>query len=235
LITIVMVMAVSACQTDPQFQLYKKVTFKNNERFGTPVYNPAEKGLSPAAFELGRRLFYDPRLSINDQISCGSCHQAVAAFAHADHDFSHGVNNKLGLRNSPVLFNLAWHDAFFWDGGVNHIESQPINPIEDTLEMGIKLPDLLVKLNKIDDYDELMKEVYGSDTFTSARLFKSLALFMTMMVSDESKWDAVDAGKESFTNSEAQGAMLFQKHCTHCHTPPLFTNLGYHSNGLPYG
>ena len=74
-------------------------------------------------------LFYDTRLSKNNSISCASCHSSYNAFAHTDHNLSHGINDIQGRRNAPALFNLAWQNSFMWDGAVHHLDMQPLAPI----------------------------------------------------------------------------------------------------------
>jgi cytochrome c peroxidase len=101
-----------------------------------PHYKFEKNKLTKAGFELGRKLFYDPRVSRNNTVSCGSCHQPFAAFAHIDHNVSHGIDNKMGTRNAPGLFNLIWQTSFMWDGGVNHIEVQPLAPMTNPVNNG---------------------------------------------------------------------------------------------------
>lgn len=85
----------------------------NPPEFGMPVYNFEGNPLTEDGFELGRALFYDPILSIDSSISCANCHQQAVAFAHADHDLSHGFEGRIGTRNSPAIFNNRWYPAFF--------------------------------------------------------------------------------------------------------------------------
>jgi cytochrome c peroxidase len=95
----------------------------------SPHYSFTNNPLTIEGFELGKKLFYDGRLSKDGNFACASCHQQFAAFATFDHDFSHGFNNQFTKRNAPGLFNLAWHKDFHWDGGINHIEVQPLAPL----------------------------------------------------------------------------------------------------------
>ena len=85
--------------------------------------------------KLGQLLFYDPILSHNNSISCASCHSPYNAFSHSDHALSHGINDQIGTRNAPTLFNLAWQKDFMWDGAVNHLDFQPLSPISHPKEM----------------------------------------------------------------------------------------------------
>ncbi|RZL07169.1 MAG: hypothetical protein EOO62_17525, partial [Hymenobacter sp.] len=115
--------------------------------FPAPVYALEDNPPSAAAFALGRSLFYDVRLSRDGTVSCGSCHQQFAAFAHADHRLSHGVDNLLGTRNAPALQNLRWKADFFWDGGPKNLETLPLAPLTNPVEMDETLANVLRKLN----------------------------------------------------------------------------------------
>ncbi|MBP9083484.1 MAG: cytochrome-c peroxidase, partial [Bacteroidia bacterium] len=154
-----------------------------------PVYNFANNEVTNERFQLGRKLFYDPLLSRDNTISCGSCHLQSGAFSHIDHKVSHGIDDLDGTRNSPALFNLAWNTSFFWDGGVNHIEVQPIGPIENPVEMDETLGNVVAKLNASNTYKNLFLNAYGSDSITSQMMLRAIAQFMGVMVSSNSKYD----------------------------------------------
>ncbi len=199
-----------------------------------PFYNFSNNTLTQAGFELGRKLFYDPRLSRNNTISCGTCHQQFAAFSNFEHPRSHGIDDSLGNRNSPPIFNLNWHTSFFWDGGVNHIESQPINPIQNPVEMDANLPDIINKLKADADYRARFNAAFGNDTINSQRIFKAFAQFMGAMVSSNSKYDKYKRGEAGgeMTASELNGYQVFKENCASCHAEPLFTDFSIRNNGL---
>jgi cytochrome c peroxidase len=184
-------------------------------------------------FELGRKLFYDTKLSSDGQVSCGSCHQQFAAFTMFDHDLGHGVNNGHTLRNPQPLFNLAWHKEMMWDGGVNHIEVQPLAPITDPNEMGETIANVINKLKADAKYPALFKAAFGDETINSQRMLKALTQFMIMINSSNSKYDRVKKGQENFGTLEAIGYQVFLTHCNTCHKEPLFTDLSYRNTGLP--
>jgi cytochrome c peroxidase len=199
-----------------------------------PVYKFDKNKPTIAGFELGRKLFYDPRLSNDNTVSCGSCHQPFAAFSHIDHALSHGVRNKMGVRNAPPIFNMNWSTSFFWDGGVNHIEIQPLNPLINPMEMGQSLDTLVGKLAHIPEYKAMFKKAYGSEEVTSQGIFKALAQFMGMLVSYNSKYDKYmrkEPGGE-FTEQELNGLTVFREKCESCHKEPLFTDYSFRNNGL---
>jgi cytochrome c peroxidase len=92
--------------------------------FPAPVHTFQDNPLSKEGFELGRKLFYDGRLSIDNQFPCASCHQQIAGFGTFEHDLSHGINNTHTLRNAPVLFNLAWSSFYHWDGEFTSLKDE---------------------------------------------------------------------------------------------------------------
>lgn len=228
----------NACKPDPSFNPAEPFEFVVPEGWPAPFYQFEDNALTWEKFELGRRLFYEPRLSRNNEISCGSCHQQSAAFAQSDHPVSHGVDDKLGTRNSPVIFNMNWHTSFFWDGGVNHIESQPINPIQNPVEMDETLPNIIAKLSSDEEYKKMFKAAFGDTAVNSQRIFKSLAQFMGMMVSSNSKYDKYVRGEAggTFTAAELNGLNIFRAKCATCHKEPLFADFSsYRNNGLKPG
>ncbi|RYD78522.1 MAG: cytochrome-c peroxidase [Sphingobacteriales bacterium] len=211
-----------------------KVTFVVPSNFPAPAYNFEDNQLTNAGFALGKKLFYDARLSADKSVSCGSCHQQFAAFANLDHKVSHGVNNCQGKRNAPPLFNLAWQKAFFWDGGVKNIETSPLNAITDACEMGTDIETIIAFLKSTTPYPDLFKQAFGSTEINSQRILKSITQFTAVLVSGNSKYDKVmrkESGT-SFTPSESAGYNLFKEKCSACHAEPLFTDFSYRSNGL---
>lgn len=200
--------------------------------FPQPVYQfegnqPTQKG-----FDLGKKLFYDPGLSADATVSCGTCHQQFAGFANLDHATSHGVDNCFGTRNAPVLFNLIWKDNFFLDGGAKNIEVSPLNALTNQCEMANDIPSILSYLKSKPDYQHDFYSAFGSSEINSQKMLQALAQFMGMMVSANSKYDQVKAGKTSFTEQEQNGYLVFQQKCASCHKEPLFTDNSFRNNGL---
>jgi cytochrome c peroxidase len=233
---LVLIFTLWSCHTDPLLQPMPKntdISFVQPANWPSPHYNFQNNTLTSDGFALGRRLFYDARLSIDNSISCASCHEQTTAFAQIDHAFSHGVRNQLGTRNSPALFNLAWHTSFFWDGGVNHIENQPIAPILNPVEMDETIPNVIAKLNADPSYRLQFKNTFGSEEINTQRIQKAIVQFMATIVSNQSKYDQVKNGKASFTADEQAGYILFQQKCNTCHAEPLFTDFSFRNNGLP--
>ncbi len=206
--------------------------FTQPVHFPKPIYIVGKNPLSKEKIVLGRALFFDPILSKDNSISCASCHSPYQAFAHTDHDLSHGIYDQIGQRNAPALFNLAWQTSFMWDGAINHLDMQALAPITHAKEMGETLPNLLLKLNKSSLYKKLAYQAYQDSTISSERLLKALAQFQLTLVSAQSKYDEVKMGKAVFNEQELKGYLLFQKNCNSCHTEPLFSSYEFANNGL---
>lgn len=212
----------------------KTVPFTYPNGWPKPVYDFAKNPRTVVGFQLGKDLFFDPILSDDNTISCGSCHLSFTAFTHADHRLSHGIKGRIGTRNTSTLINLAWNTSFMWDGGVNNIEVQAINPITNPLEMDSDLGELIDKLQNSSDYPKRFYEVYNDSVIDSKKLLKALAQFTVSLTSFESKYDSVSRGESGikFTQKEANGYELFKTHCATCHEEPLFTNNSFKNNGL---
>ena len=227
-----------ACKEDPAIEAPEPPVYglAAGQPGSWPValYQYENNALNEATFRLGRRLFYDVRLSRDNSTSCGSCHQQFVAFAHADHNFSHGIDGLLGTRNTPGLFNLRWHPTFMWDGGVNHIEVQPAAPITNPVEMDESLENVVQKIGKIPEYRYFFKEAFGDEMVNTQRMFKAMAQFMGMMESWNSKYDRVMRQESgiSFSADEQAGYDVFMANCTSCHKEPLFSDFSYRGNGL---
>jgi cytochrome c peroxidase len=202
-----------------------------------PVYDAARNPITKAGFELGRQLFYDTRLSKDGTIACASCHQQFAAFAHYDHRVSHGLNGVNGTRNAPGLSNLAWQPDFMWDGGVTHLELQPLAPLGNPVEMGETLAGVLVKLRADPQYSAQFERAFGAaggdgQVIDSQRFLRALSQFLATMISADSRYDRYVAGREKFTGEEQRGLKAFREHCASCHQEPLFTDHAYSSDGV---
>lgn len=208
------------------------IYFKSPKGWPKPHYDFTKNPLTEEGFQLGRRLFYDPILSRDSTISCASCHVQATGFSHVDHDLSHGIEGRIGTRNSMALMNLAWTKDFLWDGGANHLDVQPLNPITSPFEMDETLEHVVAKLQKETRYRELFEAAFGTSKITGQLTLKALSQFMLMLQSSNSKYDKVMRHETTFTASEQKGYALFQRNCASCHTEPLFTNGKFEYNGL---
>jgi len=207
---------------------------------------PADNPLTKAGVALGRKLFYDPILSVNNTQSCASCHKQENSFTDPG-QFSNGALGQLGQRHSMPLFNLGWAEKynatgqrFFWDGGANDLERQALGPILNPIEMSNpSLFPVLKRLQEHKEYPGLFKRAFGSDSITSVKLAKALAQFERTLLSTNSPWDKAERRQRLRTQSEINGMFIFNTEgkgdCFHCHgneKTAYFTDYLFHNNGL---
>jgi len=202
------------------------------KNFPPPVYRFQNNPRTKQGFELGRKLFYDGKLSRDGNFPCSSCHQQFAAFATFEHRLSHGFNNQFSYRNAPPLFNLAWSGELHWDGGISHIEVQPLAPLLDPHEMAEELGSVIVKLKKDKTYPGLFRQAFGTSDINSQRILKALAQFTASLVSADAKYDKMKRGQLRFSSYEEKGYVLFKEKCARCHQEPLFTDFSYRNTGM---
>lgn len=215
------------------YELTKPLYFEVPKNWPKPKYDFKKNPLTEEGFQLGRNLFYDPIISRDSTVSCASCHLQQTGFTHVDHQLSHGIDGKIGNRNSLALINLAWNKDFMWDGGVNNLEVQALNPITNPVEMDEKLEHVIDKLQRSEKYKTLFIKAFGDNKITSQRLLKALAQFTVMLKSTDSKYDKVMRKEASFAKNEQHGYDLFKKNCASCHKEPLFNDDKFDKNGLP--
>lgn len=214
------------------------LAFKSQNQFSfpsfwpEPVYPFSQNPLSQAKVDLGRMLFYDPILSRDSSISCQSCHLSYTAFAHTDHALSHGIQDRIGKRNAPALQNLAWNATFMWDGAIHHLDFQALGPISQPDEMGESLENVIRKLKRTQIYPKAFQKAFGNDSITGEKVLKSVSAFLLSLVSQNSRYDSMRLGQIRFNAQEIHGYQLYRRHCSACHTEPLFTNGGFERNGL---
>jgi cytochrome c peroxidase len=229
---IVLLLAAGVCACSKEIIEAQFKGFEQPSNFPAPSYNFADNAVTQAGFELGRKLFYEPMLSRDNTISCGSCHLQASGFTQHGHTVSHGIDDRLGTRNSQPIMNLAWSTSFMWDGGVFNLDLQPIVPITSHVEMDDSVQHVLVKLRGSSMYREMFKKAYGSDEITTVQFLKSLSQFMVMCVSSNAKYDSVQQGQAAFSVAENQGYNIFKQKCSSCHSEPLFTDHSFRNNGL---
>ena len=211
-------------------------------RFQIPVDNL----LTEEAVELGRRLFYDKRLSSNNEISCATCHQQALAFTDGLKG-SVGVSGKPLAFNSMSLANLMWGpQRFFWNGRSSSLEEQALLPIQHPDEMDQDLPSLLKELEQDEAYVELFGIAYGG--ISADAIAKALASFQRTLISSNSRYDQYLRGEITLSEQEELGRKLFMAHpdtksslrggnCIDCHSQFLTSGFtaqldGFSNNGL---
>ncbi len=173
---------------------------------------------------LGRVLFYDTKLSLNNSVACASCHFQENAFSDVVAK-STGFDNRKTSRNSLPIFNNKYTMSFFWDMEVHNLEDQVVMPIKDHIEMGIEnLSDLEVKLRTIDYYPELFENAFGSPEITSTKISKSMSQFIRSIVSQDAKFDeGVNSNFSNFSDLEIEGMDVFERaDCNSCHSSANF-------------
>jgi cytochrome c peroxidase len=206
------------------------------------VTMPADNPLTIEGVALGRRLFFDPILSVNHSQSCASCHHQENAFSDPRR-VSLGAHGQPGKRNAMPLFNLAWaRDGLFWDGRAKSIREQVLIPITDPAEMGESIENVLAKLRRDPSYPAEFQQAHA-DGISEETLSKSLEQYLLSLVSQDSSFDRAVRKRGDLTDLEKQGLSLFvTEHdparglrgadCFHCHGGSLFTDNLFHNNGL---
>lgn len=231
--TIIVLTTLSWMSINTYHRKPKPIRFCIPKGWPKPKYDFTKNPLTVEGIALGRKLFYDGRLSKDGNFSCGSCHQQFGAFNTYDHNFSHGYNNALTTRNAPGLFNLAWQTELMWDGGINHLDLQPLAPITAENEMAETIENVIAKIKSDKEYRAMFQAAFGDDLVTTQRLGKAISQFALQLVSSNSKYDKVMRGEATFILPEKLGYEIFLKNCNSCHTQPLFTDFSYRNTGIP--
>ena len=185
--------------------------------------------------ELGRLLFYDVRLSADNDINCATCHVQSAAFTDGEKISSTAPSSKFG-RNSPTLSNLAWAPILMSEGGVISLELQALAPLHDSLEMGQNMILALNKLNKDPLLKNMSKAAYHRDSIDPYVVTRALANFQRTMISGDTRYDRhINNMTSDFSQEELRGMALFfseRTNCSSCHSGVFFTDYGFYNIGL---
>ncbi len=199
------------------------------------IIYPEENEFSLERWELGKKLFFDTRLSIDNSVSCGSCHQQELAFSD-DVDFSIGADGALGTRNAPSLANVAYHPYYTREGGLSSLEMQVLVPIQETNEFNHNIVDIAAELQMDADYEQRSISAYDRelDAFVIAR---ALANFERTLISGNSAYDKyrMNPNSQDFSAKAKKGMELFfsnRLNCNSCHSGLNFTNYQFENNGL---
>jgi len=201
-------------------------------------YVPRKNPMTPSKVELGRKLFFDARLSSDGRISCSSCHDPKLAFTDG-RAVAEGISGRRGSRNSPTLLNAMFNTGQFWDGRADTLEDQAVQPLVNSLEMGNDSYDEVVKrLRAIPEYAAEFQSVFGSEVKIEL-IGKAIAAYERALVSGDSPLDRFVAGDQNaISESAKQGFALFRgkARCSRCHTfsdaLPFFTDFNYHNTGV---
>lgn len=209
----------------------------NNIRFAT--LGPPNPVINNHGATLGRVLFYDTRLSINNSISCASCHKQEIAFTD-NAQFSKGFGGKLTPRNSMAILNAGLNHNLFWDSRVQSVTQLALEPVRNHIEMGMESMDVLEKkLANTSFYPELFAKAYPTPGVTSARIADAMAQFVCSIISTNSKFDqGVSSNFSNFTELEKMGRALFfsaKAKCSECHAGSNFAAPDNPHSNDPYG
>lgn len=195
---------------------------------------PANNLYSKEKAELGKLLFFDPRLSESGQISCANCHNPELAWTdNLTRSFGHDRQN--GSRNSMTILNAAYSTSLFWDGRANSLEEQSAMPIKDPLEMNLHLALAVEKINQIKGYADYFDRAFEDKQINLINITKAIATFERTIISTKtSKFDLFISGNSDlYTDQEVTGLHLFRTkaRCINCHNTPYFSDNRFHNDG----
>ena len=223
-------------------KIFTPYQFQMSATFPIPDL-PRDNPLTVERVALGKTLFFDKQLSINNAQSCADCHAPEKAFSDGRRT-ARGAEGEFGTRNSMPLFNLAWKKEFFWDGRAKSLREQVLQPIQNPIEMHESITNLCTKLRVTDkiDYANLFAAAFGSPEITAEKISLALENYLLTLTSFNAKFDRVLRGEEKFTAQEQRGFELFSTEydprrgqfgadCFHCHGGPLFQSQSFANNG----
>jgi cytochrome c peroxidase len=221
------------CSNDKEY-VDVPLEFKVPSNFPPLAYNIAQNPPTQKGFELGKKIFYDGRLSSDGNISCSFCHIQQNAFTHHGHTVSHGVNNATGTRNSPSIQNLAFQTQFMWDGSADNLDFQAVIPLLSTIEMNGNFANIIAMMKGDANYVGLFNSAFLDKKINTENMFKALSQFMVMVVSSNSRFDKYRRNESGGTMSadELSGYAVFNSKCASCHATDLFTDNSFRNNGL---
>lgn len=199
----------------------------------TPVAVPADNPQTAAKIALGAQLYFDPRLSADNSISCATCHDPETAWAnHGATDT--GIRKQVGGRNSGTILDAAYMEYQFWDGRAASLEAQALGPIQNPIEMGESIDHVVAKLNAIPGYRAQFQTVFGTDV-TPDGIAKSIAAFERTVVTGPSPYDRYLAGEPAALSPAAtRGLEVFngKGRCAVCHTGEILSDQSFHNLGV---
>ena len=198
-----------------------------------PVPVPKDNPVTAAKVELGKMLYFDKRMSKDKTISCATCHDPKKGWAESE-PTSKGINGQVGERNAPTVINAAYMTSMFWDGRMKSLEEQALGPIENPIEMGMKMELVIDELAKIPEYQKRFKEVFGTEV-TREGIARAIAAFERTILSGDSPYDRYEAGDKSALNdAQKRGMEIFMNagQCSTCHAPPIFSNGRFYNAGV---
>jgi cytochrome c peroxidase len=202
--------------------------------FGPPPV-PADNGFTASRVELGRLLFYDPVLSRDSSISCGSCHRQELAFTDGKR-ISPGIDGRVGTRNTPTLVNMAYQPHFFAEGGSPTLELQAIGPIEEFHEMDQPIGEAARRARQNPRYQQLARQAYERDLDPYV-ITRALSAFQRTLISGRSSFDRYyrEGDSSALSPQQKEGMTLFfsdRTQCSHCHGGLHLSDFDFYNIGL---
>jgi cytochrome c peroxidase len=199
-----------------------------------PIPTPADNALTVARVTLGKKLFFDERLSLGNGLSCASCHLPARAFSDTV-ALSVGHNGALGFRNAPTLANVAYHSSFFRDGGVTTLEMQVLAPLHDDAEMASNVVEVCAQLKSVEPFASLSWKAYGRELDPYV-ITRAIAAYERTLISGWSRFDRFAYGNDAnaLTESEQRGWQLFNSEalgCGGCHGGFDLSDHDFHNIG----
>ena len=194
---------------------------------------PTTNIISQEKKELGKMLFFDPRLSASGQIACGSCHEPQLGWGDGKR-VANGHDRKTGMRNSMTLLNVGFYQKYFWDGRAKSLEDQARFPVKDHIEMNMDTKEMEKKIKKYKGYEPLFEKAFGTNEINLDRIYKAIATFERTIVSPPSRFDQFVKGKSTILkDEEVLGLHLFRTKagCINCHNTPFFSDNKFHNDG----
>jgi cytochrome c peroxidase len=195
---------------------------------------PADNPLTTAKVELGKKLYFDPRLSVDGTVSCATCHNPTFGFSNGV-QFSPGHKGQLGDRNSPTVINRLYSTVQFWDGRAVSLEEQALGPVQNPVEMANTLEGMISNLDRISGYKAEFKKAFGTEEITPDRVAKAIASFERTLLSANSPFDRFQEGEtDAISESAMRGFAVFMGKggCNECHSAPTFTDEQFHNLGV---
>jgi len=213
-------------------------TLSEYEEIGAlpPMKFPEDNPYSDAKKELGKTLFFDPRLSVSGQIACASCHDSEIGWGDGRR-VSYGHNRQQGRRNAMTLLNVGYVDKLFWDGRAKSLEDQVHFPVEDSLEMNFHLSLAVDRISKVNGYKTMFKEAFRDTIITDSNIRKAIATYERTIVSESTKFDRfIEGESDLYSDEEVLGLHLFRTkaRCINCHSGGYFSDNKFHNTGLTY-
>ncbi|MFV1874063.1 MAG: cytochrome-c peroxidase [Oleiphilus sp.] len=201
----------------------------------TPPY-PEDNKPNEARVELGKTLFFDPRIGGDGNMSCATCHNPLLGWSDAL-PTAKGFKSQVLGRASPVVTNTAYNTLQMWDGRKKSLEDQAISPMEASIEMQTNFTQLLNLLNHTESYKAAFDKAYPGEGVNKKTVAKAIASFERTIISNNSPFDQWVKGDENaLTEQEVEGFKLFvnpeKGNCSVCHSAPNFTDNGFHNIGL---